>query len=159
MRAPTVLALLIALAVGLFAGRSLAEDAAPAKPKATPKFEKLQVVFLRRSDKAVDLTRAERRALNPRHLAHMDDLAKKGLLVLAGPIGEKDADSTLKGICIYRTDTREEAGKLAAEDPAVKAGALDAESVTWYVEEGYVAFPKAVTPKPEEPKKEPAPVR
>lgn len=136
---------LLTLGVGLFAGKTLAEDAEPEKPEATPKFESLQLVFLYRGDKAVDLTREERRELGPKHLEHLKSMQAKGL-VLAGPFGEKD-DSALRGLCIYKTKDREEARKLAEADPAVQKGALAVKTATWYVQEGSVAFPKAKPPE------------
>ena len=37
----------------------------------------------------------------------------------------------------------EEARKLAQEDPAVKAGRLEVEALTWWVEKGAMTFPVA----------------
>jgi hypothetical protein len=63
-------------------------------------------------------------------------------MVIAGPFGEQQ-DPTFRGMCLYKTQTLEEARKLAEEDPAVKAGRLKVEIMAWYTEKGYMAFPKA----------------
>jgi hypothetical protein len=46
-------------------------------------------------------------------------------------------------MCVYRVGSIDEARKLAEDDPAVKAGRLRVEVMTWYVQKGYMAFPKA----------------
>ena len=69
-----------------------------------------------------------------------------GKLVIAGPFDEQD-DEGFRGMCLYRTETREEARKLAEEDPAVKSGRLKVEVMAWYTEKGALAFPKALSTK------------
>jgi uncharacterized protein len=63
----------------------------------------------------------ERAQIGEGHMAHIREMAAAGKLVLAGPFLE---DGDWRGILIYKTDTLEEAQKLADEDPAVKAGRL-----------------------------------
>ena len=43
----------------------------------------------------------------------------------------------------------EEARRLAADDPAVKAGRLEPVVMTWYTEKGALAFPLAETMRKE----------
>jgi hypothetical protein len=52
-------------------------------------------------------------------------------------------------MCLYRAPL-EEARRLAEQDPAVKAGVLQVEVFTWYVEKGALAFPiaEAMHPAP-----------
>ena len=63
-------------------------------------------------------------------------------MVLAGPFGNQK-DPAYRGACVYRVATPEEARALAEQDPAVQAGRLRVEVLTWSVGKGYVAFPKA----------------
>jgi uncharacterized protein YciI len=55
------------------------------------------------------------------HLAHLNKMASDGKISIAGPF---DGDLDWRGIIIFNTKTKEEAEKLQAEDPAVKAGRL-----------------------------------
>jgi uncharacterized protein YciI len=74
-------------------------------------------------------------------------MADAGKLVIAGPFDAQE-DATLRGMCLYRVSTPAEARSLAEADPMVKAGRLRAEVMTWYVEKGYMEFPKAKRPAP-----------
>jgi uncharacterized protein len=76
------------------------------------------------------------------HLAHLGAMAGAGKMVVAGPLGDQP-DPKLRGICLYRVGSLDEARKLAEEDPAVKAGRLEVVVMTWYVQKGALAFPQA----------------
>jgi hypothetical protein len=52
----------------------------------------------------------------------------------AGPFRDHE-DEKLRGLCVYRTGI-EEARRHAADDPAVHAGILEAEAITWWFREG-----------------------
>lgn len=77
-----------------------------------------------------------------KHLAHLGRMSDEGWMVLAGLFRDQ-SDETLRGACIHRAGSVDEARRLASEDPAVKAGRLQAEVVTWCVGKGCVSFPKA----------------
>ena len=62
-----------------------------------------------------------------------------GKLVIAGPFDEQ-RDETMRGMCLYRVATIDDARKLAEQDPAVKAGRLQVEVLAWWVEKGNVSF-------------------
>ena len=72
------------------------------------------------------------------HLAHLATLARAGKLVAAGPFSDQP-DESLRGLCFFATSA-EEARELAAADPAVRAGRLEAEVMTWWAEKGSVSF-------------------
>nr|WP_255512864.1 YciI family protein [Kribbella sp. VKM Ac-2568] len=73
------------------------------------------------------------------HLDFLDSLRQRGLMAAAGPFRD-GMDATLSGLCIYRVGV-EEARQYAAEDPAVQAGWLDPEALTWWFRAGEVRLP------------------
>ncbi len=111
---------------------------APAPPKM--EFETYQLALLRAVPGAKELPKEERHALLAQHLGHFRKMALEGKMVVAGPFGDQD-DKTLEGLCLYRTGSVAEARALAEADPAVKAGRLRVEMMTWYTEKGALAFP------------------
>lgn len=107
--------------------------------EAPPSMEKYYVVFLKRPPTAPTLDEAAAHALQAQHLAHLRAMYEAGKLVLAGPFDEQ-RDQTLRGMCLYRVASSEEARRLAEADPAVKAGRLAVEVLAWWVEKGAVSF-------------------
>ena len=71
--------------------------------------------------------------LQKAHLAHQDELADKGLLIVAGPF---DGDHDKRGILIFDVGTVEEAEPYVKEDPMVKAGRLNYELLPWWTMKG-----------------------
>ncbi len=67
------------------------------------------------------------------HLAHLNQMAKTGKLVMAGPF-EKGGEH--RGLLIFDVGTVEEALKLEAEDPAVIAGRLKMNAFYWWAAKG-----------------------
>lgn len=67
--------------------------------------------------------------LQEQHIAHLTKMADAGKMDLAGPFMDK---GEIRGICVYNVATKEEAEKLANEDPMVKAGRLIVEIHPWY---------------------------
>jgi uncharacterized protein YciI len=123
-----------------------AEPAAPAA--ATPQkfeFETFQLVLLLRPADRKELPDAEAEAIQKQHLAHLTKMGESGKMMVAGPFGDQ-RDPSLRGACLYRVGSVEEARALAEADPAVKAGRLRVEVVTWYVGKGVMSFPKVPAP-------------
>jgi uncharacterized protein YciI len=135
MRRKPALALLALLALLAPARRSGAGEP-------PPNMESYQLVLLKRGPRWTPERTPETARIQEGHLAHLTRLGEEGKIVLAGPFSDQ-ADPGLRGACIYRVASVEEARALAEADPAVKAGRLAVEAVTWWVEKGYVAFPKA----------------
>jgi uncharacterized protein len=143
----TLTATLLLLALSATPAAPTAPAAKPAVPAAKPaeqkfEFEKHYLVLLERVPGAPKLEPAALEKLQAAHLAHLTRMAESGKLVLAGPFDEQD-DVRMRGACIYRTATKEEAKAMAEQDPMVKAGRLQVEVLAWFTEKGYVAFPKA----------------
>ncbi|WP_244238804.1 YciI family protein [Corallococcus carmarthensis] len=123
------------------------KPAAPAEKKI--EFDKHYLVLLKRAPNAAKMEPEALQKLQGEHLAHLTRMGESGKMVLAGPFDEQD-DVAMRGACIYRTATKQEARQLAEQDPMVKAGRLQVEVLAWYTEKGYLAFPKA--PPAEAPK-------
>lgn len=118
--------------------------AAPAAPdagvEAPQSMERYTLVLLKRPAGGGAKV-ADPEALQRQHLGHLQAMARAGKLVVAGPFDDQ-ADPRLRGMCLYRTSL-EEARRLAQDDPAVKAGRLEVEVLTWWVEKGALNFPLA----------------
>jgi uncharacterized protein len=127
-------------------GRSAPEKvAAPAPaPHAEPEFqlEPYQLVMLQRPASPREYPPEKLEEIQTAHLAHLTAMAKAGKMVVAGPFGDQP-DEKLRGLCLYRVGSLDEARRLAEEDPAVKAGRLEVVVWTWYTEKGALAFPIA----------------
>jgi len=71
--------------------------------------------------------------LQEQHMAHLTKMAESGKMDICGPLLD---DGDVRGICIYNVTTKEEAIKLANEDPMVKAGRLIVEVHPFYSAKG-----------------------
>ena len=68
--------------------------------------------------------------LQTKHLAHLKKLKEGGQIIMVGPCPD---GGQLRGVCLYRVDSLEEAKALAEADPAVQAGRLAVEIHPWWV--------------------------
>lgn len=144
-----------ALFAALVAGVTRAGDAPPAQPKpkaaaashapeesAPPRdFDTYALVILRTGPVSSDADTPENQKLFHQHLGHLKKMARLGKLVVAGPLGNQP-DPTMRGIALYKTSLAE-ARQLAEQDPAVQAGHLKVDVMTWATEKGALAFPLA----------------
>jgi uncharacterized protein YciI len=108
-------------------------------------FDRHTLVLLVRPPDAPELTDEEADELQDRHLAFRADLRDRGYLVGGGPLVDQD-DERLRGISIMKCDA-ETARRLCADDPAVRAGRLAVEVMTWMVPAGNVRFEKVPAPR------------
>jgi uncharacterized protein YciI len=104
-------------------------------------FDTYTLVLLRRGPRALEFSDAELERLQAAHLAHLDAMRKRGVLLVAGPFRDQP-DETLRGLCLYRTDL-EEAKRLAGQDPSVRAGRMAVDAMTWLTNKGEIDFPRA----------------
>lgn len=144
-----LLSLVALTCAALLSASALAEPPHPAPAAKNPvplapkmEFEKYYLVLLRRGPSWTPAQTPETENIQKEHLAHLWHMGELGKLVIAGPFDEQD-DEGYRGMCLYKTETREEARKLAEEDPAVKSGRLKVEVMAWYTQKGALAFPKA----------------
>jgi uncharacterized protein YciI len=108
-------------------------------------FDRHTLVLLVRRPDAPELTDEQAAELQDRHLAYRADLRDRGYLICGGPLVDQD-DERLRGVSIWACD-HETARRLNNEDPAVRAGRLAAEVMTWMVPAGNVRFEKVRAPR------------
>ena len=77
-----------------------------------------------------DFTKKQYDAAMQGHFTNMTKLAKKNLLVLAGPLS--DPEGIKRGIFVFNVETVKEAAELVKTDPAVALGIFKFEMVPYY---------------------------
>lgn len=113
--------------------------AAPSLAQAGPQYDmgKMQMVFLRRSPEWKAADSAEK--LKNEHRAAVENLIKEGRLAVSGEVA---GDGDLREIMVIKTESPEEARQAALSLPAVKAGMLKAEVLTWFAARNYITPPQ-----------------
>jgi uncharacterized protein len=102
--------------------------------------EAYELVMLCRPENAPYYDDAELERIQREHLAHHDALRASGHVVTNGPVTDQ-ADPSLRGLTFYRTGSLEQARKFAEADPAVQAGRLTFDIMTWYCLPGTMTKP------------------
>jgi uncharacterized protein len=82
-----------------------------------------------RGEKAADFDQDALAKLQAAHLSHIDSLAEKGHVLVAGPFGD---NGTKRGILILDAGDNETAIPWVEADPMVKAGRLAYELHPWW---------------------------
>jgi len=108
-------------------------------------FDRHTLVLLVLRPDAPELTDEQADQLQDRHLAFRADLRDRGVISAGGPLLDQD-DERLRGISFWTCDP-ETARRLSNEDPAVRAGRLAVEVMTWMVPAGSVRFEKVAAPR------------
>jgi len=107
--------------------------------------EAFELVLLRRPASGPDYPDQELERIQREHLAYHAGLREAGHVVTNGPVVEQP-DPSLRGLAFYRTGSLERSRQLAEADPAVRAGRLTVEIMTWYCPPGTMSQPsRAVT--------------
>jgi uncharacterized protein YciI len=94
-------------------------------------------VLLRRGPRAFEYTEDELEEIQRGHLEFLDEMRDQGHLLLAGPFSDQE-DETKRGFCIYKTGLGE-TRRLTQDDPAIKAGRMSVELMTWLTPRGALA--------------------
>jgi uncharacterized protein len=94
-----------------------------------------QLVMLRSAPDRPDLPDAEADRLQAEHLAFYAGLRATGQVVTNGPL-RGQPDESLRGLAFFATESVDSARALAQEDPAVRAGLLVIEAMTWLCQPG-----------------------
>ena len=102
--------------------------------------EAFELVLLRRPDVVPGASPEEIDRIQAEHLAPYDALRASGEVVTNGPV-IGPPDPSLRGLTFYRTGSLDPSRALAEADPAVRAGRLVAEIMTWYCPPGTMSRP------------------
>jgi len=109
------------------------------------KFDQHTLVLLVRPPNAPELSDEDADALQDAHLAFRADLRDQGYLVAGGPLLDQD-DERLRGISVMSVDLAT-ARELCSADPAVRAGRLAVQVMTWMVPAGNLRFENVSAPR------------
>jgi uncharacterized protein YciI len=102
--------------------------------------EAFELVLLRRPPHATPYDDETHERIQREHLAYMGSLRDAGQIVTNGPVLDQP-DESLRGLVFYRTGSLEEARRFAEGDPAVRAGRLAVEVMTWLCPPGMMIEP------------------
>ena len=94
-----------------------------------------ELVFLVRPPDAPDYDESTLDQIQREHMAFHAELRARGEVATNGPLLDPP-DPALRGITIYRTGSVERARVLAEQDPAVRAGRLAVQVMTWWCPSG-----------------------
>ena len=102
--------------------------------------EAFELVLLCRPQDATSYPEDVLQHIQEEHLAYHAQLREAGDIVTNGPVIDQPDDS-LRGLTFYRTGSLARARQLAEADPAVRAGRLTVEIMTWYCPPGTMRLP------------------
>jgi len=74
------------------------------------------------------------------HMKHQVDLERRGIMFGAGPLQDSDKDGPTRGMIVIRAKSFEDARRIAATDPYIKAGARKYKLYRWNLNEGTMTF-------------------
>ena len=100
--------------------------------------QEFQLILLRRPAVAPDYDDETSEQIQREHLAFYASLRAAGHVVTNGPVREQP-DEALRGICFYTMESVAAAADLARTDPAVRAGRLEVEAMSWLCPPGTMA--------------------
>jgi len=93
--------------------------------------EQFQLILLRRPDGAPVHDEQTTARIQREHLAFYASMREAGHVVTNGPVLDQP-DEALRGIAIFAARSVDRARELANTDPAVHAGRLAVEAMTWW---------------------------
>jgi uncharacterized protein len=94
-----------------------------------------QLILLRRPERAPVYDDETTDRIQREHLAFYRSMREAGHVVTNGPVLDQP-DEALRGIAIFATESVDRARELADTDPAVRAGRLEVEAMTWWCPPG-----------------------
>lgn len=100
--------------------------------------EAFELVVLRRPAQPASYDDDTIDRIQREHLAYHASLREAGHVVTNGPVTDQP-DESFRGLTFYRTGSLEQARRLAQADPAVQAGRLEVDVMTWYCPPGTMA--------------------
>lgn len=102
--------------------------------------EAFELVVLRRPAQPACYDDETIERIQREHLAYHAALRESGEVVTNGPVIDQP-DESLRGLTFYRTGSLEQARRLAQADPAVQAGRIEIDVMTWYCPPGTMVRP------------------
>jgi uncharacterized protein len=120
-------------------GAAAVSDTGPPEADPPEQFDEYELVLLWSPRGRVELEPQAAERMQRQHLGHLQAMRAAGHLLVAGPLLDQP-DPRLRGICIYRTGSVAAALELASSDPAVRAGQLEVEAMTWRTRPGALAI-------------------
>ncbi len=96
--------------------------------------------MLRRPEDATPYADDVLERIQQEHLAYHAKLREGGQVVTNGPVSDQ-RDPSLRGLTFYRAGSLARSQELAEADPAVRAGRLIVEIMTWYCPPGTMIQP------------------
>jgi uncharacterized protein len=109
------------------------------------RFDRYTVILLTLRPDAPVMTDDQAAELQDRHMAHGADLQDRGLVLARGPLTDQD-DERFRGFSIWSVDATT-AREHAEADPAVRAGRLAVNVMTWMMPTGNLQFAKVQAPR------------
>jgi uncharacterized protein YciI len=102
--------------------------------------ESFELVMLRTPASPTPYDDGKLDRIQSEHLSFHASMREAGHVVTNGPLrGQPDED--LRGLTFYRVGSLEQARRLAESDPAVQAGRLEVQVMTWLCPPGTMAKP------------------
>jgi uncharacterized protein len=111
--------------------------------------EAFELVILRRPTNATTYDDATLERIQGEHLAYLASLRQAGHVVTNGPVLDQ-SDESVRGLAFYRTGSLDDSRRLAEQDPAVRAGRLAVEIMTWWCPPGTMVRPGKPITLPDE---------
>jgi uncharacterized protein YciI len=93
--------------------------------------EAFELVILRRPADATEYDDQTLDRIQGEHLAYLGALRDAGHIVTNGPVLDQP-DESMRGLAFYRTGSLQQTRRLAEQDPAVRAGRLAVDVMTWW---------------------------
>jgi uncharacterized protein len=92
--------------------------------------QEFQLILLCRADRAPSYDDETLERIQRGHLAFYTAMREAGHVVTNGPVRDQP-DEALRGIAIFATESLDRARELASTDPAVQAGRLGVQAMSW----------------------------
>ena len=108
-------------------------------------FDRFTVILLTLRVDAPVMTDEQAAELQDRHLAHGAAMQERGLVLARGPLTDQD-DESFRGFSVWSVD-QATAREHAEADPAVRAGRLAVNVMTWMMPAGNMQFTKVRAPR------------
>lgn len=109
-------------------------------------FDRYTIVLLLTPDDPPQLSEEEADRLQDAHLSHLADLHERGVLLAAGPVGDPSSKRYYRGLSILRCEP-DEALRLKADAPAVRAGVFELVAMPWMLPAGAMHFTHTTFPR------------